>query len=478
MLPIEIKKIYQILSDNHRVFIINQYSEIESIGLDETELIFLKNTFKSDVASFAQLFKNGFHHFFIWLPKLDHSPKMIESVRLAGAELKITNLEIDSLTISNLTAFKVSLFFAEGLVLSNYKFDKFISKKTPKNIDIILIDDNLVTEAEIEMLNTLNQAVYINRDLINEPQFTLGTKAFVEIIQKISDEVGVKMEVFNKKKIQSLKMGGLLAVNQGSFTDPAFISLQWNSPLAINTKPLVLVGKGVMFDTGGLNIKTGNYMNDMHMDMAGASTAFTTIFAIAKSKLPINIIALLPITDNRPGNNAFVPGDIITMANGMTVEIVNTDAEGRLILADALVYAQKFHPQLVIDLATLTGSAARAIGRYAAVAMHNAEFFEYDLISMAGEDSYERLVEFPLWDEYSETLKSDFADIKNLGGTDAGAITAGKFLENFVDFPWLHIDIAGPAILASKYGYQTKGASGFGTRLLFNFVQKYIKTQL
>jgi leucyl aminopeptidase len=196
------------------------------------------------------------------------------------------------------------------------------------------------------------------------------------------------------------------------------------------------------------------------------------IYCAAKTKLPLHLSGLVPATDNRPGFNAFAPGDVITMHNGMTVEMLNSDAEGRMILADALSFARLYKPELVIDAATLTGAAHRAVGDYAIAYMGTASDQVKDDLENSGREVYERLIEFPLWEEYGEMLKSDIADVKNVGGALAGAITAGKFLEKFTDYPWLHLDIAGVAFFQSSMGYKGKNASAFGLRLLFKFLQK------
>lgn len=477
MQPVKIDIIYDSSPENHKVFLFTDSTQISDFEISELEKDYLLKSFSGDSTNFIHFFREGLHHFYFYVPKGDDSSKGREALRLAGAKLNPNTYEIETLIIIDKTDFKGSLFFTEGLILASYSYDKFISKKKKEFTKYIFIDNIDIDAREIDLLNISNLAVFFNRNMTNEPQLTFNTAELVEALKKMTADFGISLEVYNRRKIESLKMGGLLAVNQGSFSDPAFAILRWNPQDAVNEKPIVLVGKGVMFDTGGLNIKTGNFMNDMHMDMAGAASVISAIYASALSKLPVNIIGLLPITDNRPGNNAFAPGDIIKMHNGKTVEIANTDAEGRLILADALSYAQKLKPELVIDLATLTGSAARAIGKYAAPAMHNDPCPHFELLKSSGDDVYERIVEFPLWEEYAETIKSDFADLKNLGGVDAGAITAAKFLENFVDYPWIHIDIAGPAILSSNYGYQTKGASGFGSRLLYKFLLNFINTQ-
>jgi leucyl aminopeptidase len=210
----------------------------------------------------------------------------------------------------------------------------------------------------------------------------------------------------------------------------------------------------------------------MKSDMAGAAAVIGTIYAAAKMNLPVYLIGLVPSTDNAISERSYAPGEVLTMHNGMTVEINNTDAEGRLILADALSYAQKYEPQLVIDLATLTGSAMRAVGPYASAMFAKTEEDVAQKLLGAGFEVYERLVQFPLWDEYDEMLKSDIADLKNVGGSNAGLITAAKFLEHFTDYPWIHLDIAPNAYLDDNKVYFGKGATGIGVRLLIRFLQK------
>ncbi len=214
----------------------------------------------------------------------------------------------------------------------------------------------------------------------------------------------------------------------------------------------------------------------MKCDMGGAAAVIGTMMALSKNNLPVHVIGLIPATDNRPGENAFVPGDILTMHNGMTVEVLNTDAEGRLILADALSYANKYEPELVIDLATLTGAAAVAIGEYGTVCMGTADDITFDQLERAGFATHERVVKFPFWSDYDELIKSDVADIKNIGSREGGAITAGKFLSNFVEYPWIHMDIAGPAFLLKESSYRGKGGTGVGVRVLYQFF-KSLSTQ-
>ena len=248
--------------------------------------------------------------------------------------------------------------------------------------------------------------------------------------------------------------------------------MEWKPENAVNGKPIVLVGKGVVYDTGGLSLKpTKGSMDSMKADMGGAAAVIGTIAAVAKNKLPLHVVALVPATENRPDGLAYAPGDVIKMMSGLTVEVLNTDAEGRMILADALHYAKRYEPELVVDAATLTGAAAIAIGRQGVVAMGNAEQNEIEELKVSGDTVFERIAQFPFWDDYSELLKSDIADCKNIGGREAGAITAGKFLEEFTDYPYIHLDIAGPAFIDSPSYYRGKGGTGVGVRLLYNFIK-------
>jgi len=278
--------------------------------------------------------------------------------------------------------------------------------------------------------------------------------------------------VLNKGKIEALKMGGILAVNRGSVDPPVFCILEWEPEEKVNNRPVVLVGKGVIYDTGGLNIKTDEHMAQMKADMAGAATVAGVMYVLAKCNVPLHVIGLVPATDNRPGGNAYTQGDIITMFNGTTVEIGNTDAEGRLLLADAISYAGKYKPELIINIATLTGSAAMTFGNKAIAVMGNAEERYFNLLEESGNHVYERVARLPFWDDYRELLKSDIADLKNVGGREAGAITAGKFLESFADYHLIHLDIAGTGILKKDDHYRIKEGPGSGLRLLAVFLKK------
>ncbi len=367
-----------------------------------------------------------------------------------------------------------TLAFLEGFLLSNYQFLKYFKEKKINKIEKINIIGN-VSKQDLEELQNLVKAVFWARDMVNEPVSYLDAIKIAEEIQAKGKEGNYKVEVFEQAKIESLKMGGLIAVNLGSETPATFTKIEYKPKNAINKKPYILVGKGIVYDTGGLSLKpTANSMDFMKCDMGGAACMAGAIHAIALNKLPVHIIGLIPATDNRPGKNAYAPGDVITMFDGTTVEVLNTDAEGRMVLADAIAYANKFKPELIIDAATLTGAAVRAVGVKTAVFMGNAEEKYMNQLEEAGQKMHDRVVRFPFWDEWKEEIKSDIADIKNLGGPNAGMITAGKFLEHFTKFPYIHIDLSS-AYLHTTNNYNGKGGTGAGVRLLYQFFKDLSK---
>ena len=371
-----------------------------------------------------------------------------------------------------------ALAFTEGLILSSYQFTKYKKEEGKNNnqtypCDIYLFGN--VKIDELRWLNAVDKAVYFARDLVNEPNNYLSATVFADIIKQYSGNTGLQVEIYGKKKIEALRMGGILAVNQGSVDPPTFSILEWDPPEAVNSKPVILVGKGVMFDTGGINLKPTNYIEEMKADMAGGAVVAAVMSAIAETGLKVHVIGLIPATDNRPGRDAFVPGDIITMFSGTRVEIINTDAEGRLILADALSFAGNYDPSLVISVATLTGSAENAFGNQAIAVMGNAGGAYFDLLEESGNAVYERLAGMPFFEEYGEMIKSEIADLKNLGEKKAGAITAGKFLEHFTNYPFIHLDIAGCAISQKTEHYRPRGGTGTGVRLLTDFIRRLEK---
>ena len=366
----------------------------------------------------------------------------------------------------------LSLFAAEGMVLSNYQFIKHkpTAEKNKNTLQSIIIANSNIKQSHVDELNIVCSATILARDLVNEPVNYLNATDLSNAFKAMGKLSGFKVDVLNRKKIKELKMGGLLAVNAGSVDEPTFSVMEYKPNKPKNKKPYILIGKGVVYDTGGLSLKpTLASMDLMKCDMAGAAAVGCAMYAIAKAKLNIHVIALVPATDNRPGFNAFAPGDIITMMDGSTVEMLNSDAEGRMILADALHYAKRFNPELVIDIATLTGAAMAAIGTFGMVGMGNISNNQKNKLHQSGINVYERIAEFPFWDEYDELMKSDIADQKNIGGALGGSITAGKFLAKFTNFPYYHLDIAGPAFLSSKDSYRGKGGTGYGVRFFFDF---------
>lgn len=470
-----IKQVSQYNSGKNLVILVNDFNQLPTNILTKSELNFIKKKFDQDIK------RIDLNHLSNWIfvqliEEKENKNLSSEQARTAGDKLtvfinenKLTDLYVLDYSNNETKA----LPFTEGMALSNYQFLKYItdpSKKANTLTDIYIVSET-ISEEQISFLNILLEANSITRTFVNEPVSYLTAEKLAEDIKHLLRDTTVIIDVLNKKKIESLKMGGLLAVNKGSIDPPTFCILEYKHENAINEKPYVFVGKGIVYDTGGLNIKTEDHMNDMKCDMAGAATVAGVIYAIAKAKLAVNVVGLIPATDNRPNGNAYVSGDVITMHDGTTVEVINTDAEGRMILADALSYAKKYEPKLVIDLATLTGSAHRAIGKNGSVAMGAKCENEMNLLKQSGDNVHERIVEFPLWEEYEEELKSTIADIKHLGGPTAGAITAGKFLEHFTDYPYIHLDIAGTAFLEKKDSYRGIGGTGVGVRLLFDFIK-------
>ncbi|HWY38734.1 MAG TPA: peptidase M17, partial [Bacteroidia bacterium] len=370
-----------------------------------------------------------------------------------------------------------TLAFLEGMILGNYQFikHKTKAKKEKHTLETVFVHASDINVKQLEELGILTDAVCKARDLVNEPVNILNATDLGHAFEKMGKEAGFSVNVWNKAKIVSHKMGGLLSVNAGSVDPPTFSIMEYKPRRATNKQPYVLVGKGVVYDTGGLSIKPTAGMDTMKCDMAGGAAVGCLMYAIAKAKLPVHVIGLVPATDNRPGFNAFAPGDIITMYDGSTVEMLNSDAEGRMILADALSYAKKYNPLATFEFSTLTGAAAAAIGPQGIVCMGTISEKMKNQLKQSGENVHERLAEFPFWEEYDDLLKSDIADMKNIGGPIAGAITAGRFLVKYTDYPYMHFDIAAPAFLSARDGYRTKGGTGVGIRLIFDYLKNLEK---
>ena len=314
------------------------------------------------------------------------------------------------------------------------------------------------------------EGVFLARDLVNEPANILGPVEFAERMQDLA-AVGVAVEILDEEQLKALKMNALLAVGQGSARPSRVVVMQWNGAKSKRTKPLCFVGKGVCFDTGGISMKPAAGMEDMKGDMGGAACVAGLMLALAARKAAVNAVGLIGLTENMPSGTAQRPGDIVTSMSGQTIEVLNTDAEGRLVLADVLWYAQEqFKPRLIVDLATLTGAIMVALGKEYAGLFSNDDKLSKEL-DAAGQATGEKVWRMPLAKAYDKLIDSKTADMKNIGGRFGGAITAAQFLQRFVrDTPWVHLDVAGTAMDSSKNDINQSWASGWGVRLLDRLV--------
>ncbi len=459
--------------DTHSTLILFEaLTDLKDSQLSKDELDYVSTCLERD----EKLITLNQYHRMVFLVKLENTnPTSLqkEALRKLGAKVQqaAKAQEVKQIGFTGGSE-ETQYCLAEGLILANYTFRKyFTSKKKEHQIKQLNFEQKLFSENTLKQLKAITTHTLWARYWVNEPQSFLTATEFSNQMKTVCEAAGCEVTIFDKKKIESLKMGGLLAVNQGSVEPPTFTIIEWKPKNAKNKKPLLLVGKGVVYDTGGLSLKpTPSSMDIMKCDMGGGAAVAGAMGAIAASEAPYHVIGLVPATDNRPSGNAYAPGDVVTTMNGTSVEVLNTDAEGRMILADALSYADKYEPEVVFNIATLTGSAMRAIGEHGTVIMGNAEDKVFSDVEKAGNAVYERTVRFPFWDEYGEEIKSKIADIKNLGPASAGSIHAGKFLAHFTTSPLVHFDIAGPAFTQSPSGYQTFGGTGVGVRLFTEYV--------
>lgn len=364
---------------------------------------------------------------------------------------------------------------AEGALLSAYRFTRYRSNGNHKGGVRTLV---LGREASgrrpglaraVKKARLSASAVCLARDLVNEPPSTATASYLSEQAAAHCRGEGLKVEVWGRKKIQQMKLAGLLAVNQGSLEEPRFIRMRYR-PRGRPRKKIALIGKGVTFDSGGLSLKPARSMETMKLDMAGAAAVIAVMSALPELAPRAEVLGLVPATDNLPDGGAQKPGDVIRYLNGKTVEVMNTDAEGRLILADAMILAGREKPDCIIDLATLTGACIAALGNDLAGLFSNDEELAGQLLE-CGRHAGEGLWQLPLEAEYRKDLKSQVADIKNVGGSTAGAITAALFLQEFAgEAPWAHLDIAGPAFAGKDHVTCPKGGTGFGVRTLLNLL--------
>ncbi|MDP3919053.1 MAG: leucyl aminopeptidase [Nanoarchaeota archaeon] len=364
---------------------------------------------------------------------------------------------------------------AEGIILSDYKFNKYITPKENEpeiEIETITIQTSKENEflAGVKEGTTIANAITFARDMVNEPAMVATPSYLENKAKEIAKLKNVTLKVLNKADMKKEGMGGILGVTAGSDQDPKLIILTYNG--AGKEKYTAIVGKGITFDSGGYNIKPTGYMETMKCDMSGAAAVLATIKGATELGLKKNIIALAPACENLVNGSGYKPGDILTAYNKKTIEIGNTDAEGRLVLADALSYADKnYNPEIIIDLATLTGACVVALGEQISGLMTKDDILAKDL-EKAGEESYDRVWRLPMLEEYMDSMKGSISDLKNIApkGYGAGTITAGIFLSHFVEKArWAHIDIAGPAFIGKEKDYTTEGGTGAGVHLLLKY---------
>jgi len=360
----------------------------------------------------------------------------------------------------------------EGIHLGNYTFNKYKSeKKKNEDLNIVLhYTDKKMVEQVLEKTNSIMYAVNFTKDLVNEPAITLTPQEFARRTKIELIKHNVKVSIFNKKELQKRKMKAILAVGGASQHEPLMMVLEYKPKTA--KKKIALVGKGVTYDSGGLSLKSTANMIDMKADMAGGGAVAGIIKAAALLKLPVEILGVIPCVENMVNGSSYKPGDVIISASGKSIEVKDTDAEGRIILADALYYATKQKPDEIIDFATLTGAMVVALGEIIAGLFTKNDDIAQQLIS-AGNKTYERLWRMPFSDDYKSMIKSEIADVSNLGPRWGGAITAGKFLEYFVDekIAWAHLDIAGPSTKHEFNSYTKKWDTGFGVRLMVDYLE-------
>lgn len=439
------------LQKDNFIFVSKYGEKIVSIGVPDREKVTLRK-------------------FHLLARKIVHFCKQnrVKYLFLDFGDFKFPNLD--------LSPYDTGRILAENFLAANFEFLRYKSDRTERFVvKEIFIGDEVSKEAKRGFNDGIivGQAVNGCRELVNTPGGELTPKSLADHARAISRQnKKVKVLVFSQKKIEAMGMGGLSGVSKGSSEEAQFIVMEYWG--AGNTKkPLVLIGKGVTFDSGGINLKPDDACADMHMDMAGAGAVLHAIEAAAKLKLKKNVVALIPATENMPSGSSYRPGDILKMLSGKTVEVMSTDAEGRIILADALTYAKKYRPKLVVDVATLTGAASSALG-YRASALFTKDHDLEHLMRNLGEVASDYVWPMPLWEEYENEIKGEFADLSNVGKMRRGGVcTAAAFLYQFAkDYLWAHLDIA-PRMTATDDEHLAKGASGAPVKLLTRLLEEY-----
>jgi len=364
----------------------------------------------------------------------------------------------------------------EGILLALYKFDApgVKSPEKPHKIEALTVveyDGSKLDKIRtgVELAKAVSAGVYLARELVNLPANYATPTHMAEIAQDIAENHGMKITVGDREWAAQNKMGAYLAVAKGAGEPPKFIILEHNGDRH-DLDTIVLVGKGITFDTGGISIKPSEKMEEMKADMSGAAAVLGAMKAVGLLNLPLRVIGITPCTENMPDASAYRPADIITASNGITIEIISTDAEGRMILADALVYAKRFQPKAVVDLATLTGACVIALGKGVAAGLFSNDEKLQSKVVASGNNTHERVWPMPLWEDYKTNIKSNVADLKNSGGRFGGVGTSAIFLKEFTDYPWAHIDMAGMMLADKDDGYVPAGGVGYGVRLVVDLL--------
>ncbi len=392
------------------------------------------------------------------------------SAYLAEYQIKQASIALPTDNLTDLSTTDTAKILVQNLLSADYVCDEYKSQTEEKiDIDVVFLTDNEKTIAiGVEQGTAIAEGMNTLKALGNAPGNVCTPKYLAHYTKKLAKQYdSLSVEILKEKEIKALKMGSLLSVSKGSIEKPRLIKLEHKGG---EGNPIILVGKGVTFDSGGISLKPGAGMDEMKYDMCGAGSVIGTMKTIAMLNLPINVIGIVPSVENMPSDRASKPGDIVTSMSGKTIEILNTDAEGRLILCDAITYAKQFKPKALIDIATLTGAVIIGLGTHATGLMSNNDELAEQLLR-AGQQSGDRAWQLPVWEEYTEQLKSPFADLQNIGGREAGTITAGCFLGEFAkDVAWAHLDIAGTAWQTRK-----EGATGRPVPLLVEYIMSQVK---
>jgi len=400
------------------------------------------------------------------------------SKNLRQSDIKSFTLDLNSFKNKKFNNETYLEKITQAIILSLYQFTKFKTKdldkiKNIEKVDIIVDKKNIIKSNKIVNDATIYAAaVNKTRDLINTPPNIATPEYIADYAAKIAKNTGLKCTILDENQIEKLGMGCITAVAKGSSCKPRIFILEYKGKG--NDKPIVLVGKGITFDTGGINVKPSSYLTTMKDDKAGACGVINILEACTRLKIKANVIGIGVLAENMIGSSSYRPDDILKSHSGLTVEITNTDAEGRLVLADALSYSLKYNPKAIIDIATLTGASIIALGYFASPVVGNDQKL-IDRIKQASDSSLEKIWQFPLWEEYGELIKSDIADIKHLNSDiDAGVMVGGIFLKNFIkDVPWAHLDIGSTVWAKQEKGYTVKGATGFSVLLLLNLLRDW-----